>query len=133
MPVIISPLISQAGKVPGTFKENIRIFFIENIDFALHTFELKIPRIGLIKVMKPSFSGFIPVKMHGHDGIVVWGFVTSNFEENPFSIRCLKFGNSPLSSKSWMLSKQPPSIPRIRFLIKKHQLFEYYQSYYNLK
>lgn len=104
--------------------------FREKIDFSLHTFELKIPLIGLMKDINPSFSGFRPVNMHGHEGIVVWGFVTSNFEEKPLSIKYLKFGNFLLSNKFWRLSKQPPSMPKIRFFIKEHQLCKYYQFYY---
>jgi hypothetical protein len=45
--------------------------FIEKIDFSLHTFELKIPLIGFIKVINPRFCGFRPVNMQGHEGIVV--------------------------------------------------------------
>jgi hypothetical protein len=98
--VIISPLISQAGYVPGTFKANIRRSFIENIDFSFHTFELKTPLVGWMKVRYPNFFGFNPENRQGHEGIVVCGVVTFNFEENPLSIKYLRLGNSSLSNKS---------------------------------
>lgn len=61
------------------------------------------------------------------------GVVTSNSEEKPLLIKNLKFGNSSLSSRYWILSKHPPSMPMITFLIKKHQLYTLYKSYVTLK
>jgi len=49
--------------------------------------------------------------------MVTGGIDTFNFEEKPFSINFLKFGNKFSFNRWFILSKHPPSIPNIIFFI----------------